>query len=110
MTTALPFGYEVQPAAAYGCGDGRFFCQLNRVYGPSAPPNGIRSLDRGRSFWSISEQVPEGASPDAAPPPRSISFAEAVESIGKRLYFERFCSFAGLIEDLGVVLGLPQGR
>ena len=67
--------------------------ELRFVYAPPTSTDGrgpIARLDRERSYW---ERTPLGPSDDEAHPvERSITFAQARRSWGKRLKFERFAS------------------
>lgn len=68
----------------------RYAYDLRFVYAPPTSTDGrgpIARLDRDRSYW---ERTPLGPSDD--PVERSITFAQARRSWGKRLKFERFAS------------------
>ena len=64
----LPATSAVQPGWVYRDPNGRFTCELHRVYAPaklSKPAYGLKvgQLDEKRSYWKITRPGPDGETP-----------------------------------------------
>jgi hypothetical protein len=111
---ALPPGFLAQPCWSFHDPTGRFAYTFNRVYGPTGPLDDrepTRSLDEGRSYWSVSWQSLGEVGYERSGG-RSTSYDMTRGSPGRRPSFAEFSSLSQMEHDLPGLLhvddiGLP---